>query len=227
MIKFCFIFALLLSSLTCFANGSDLKSNEMLTVTDVKVTEIERQDVADFTTPFLNPIADVISVIDNLMALGQKILNIIEQGKPVVNIQMAPAISIIPNIDGTNVVLNNMANWSVPRMVSYRLSFTNALGMEVVGFTYTLFFQHHGSYNGHGKYVTNLKVQASDVAAMWGSNFTATSEFVGMSNVGTMEEPIGSGIIQVSYIAKGLLNQKLGSRSFYVDGNGVISPIND
>jgi len=96
-----------------------------------------------------------------------------------------------------------------------------------VGFTYTIFFQHSGSYNGKGKYVTNLKVQASDIYSMWGSNLTASSELIGISNVGTLDAPVASGIIQVSYTAQGIVNQNVGAKSFYVDGNGHIAPINE
>jgi hypothetical protein len=233
MIKLCLITLFLFSSVTSFAaetyklQANDLRDRKALTITDVKIREIETTEKMALTLPIVNPVSDIIMIIDNLLALGQKIWPIIEQGRPVVTTKMAPAVSIIPNIDGVNVVLNQMEKWSVPRMVSYRISFTNALNMEVVGFTYTLFFQHSGTFNGKGKYITNLKVQASDVNATWGSDFDAASELIGISNVGTILDPLASGIIQVSYVAKGVFNQKAGARSFYVDGNGTISPINE
>ncbi|MGZ3789398.1 MAG: hypothetical protein ACXVLQ_12795 [Bacteriovorax sp.] len=230
MMKLSILALFLFSSVPSFAGQklqtNELKNREALTITGVKVREIETAEKFAPTAPFLNPIGDVIMVIDNLLALGQKIWPIIEQGRPVVTTKMAPAVSIIPNIDGTNVVLNQMANWSLPRYVSYRMSFTNAFGGEVVGFTYTIFFQYNGNYNNKGRYVTNLKVQASDINASWGSDFDASSELIGISNVGTMENPLASGIIQVSYVAKGVFNQHAGATSFYVDGAGNISPIN-
>ena len=193
----------------------------------VKIREIEPNSELLSSMNSAAPIADVIMTIDSLLALGSKVWSIIEQGRPVVTTNFAQAVSIIPNIDGTNVVLNNMENWSLPHMISYRISFVNALDFEVVGFTYTIFFQHSGSYNGKGKYVTNLKVQASDVYSMWGSDLTASSELIGISNIGSKDAPVASGIIQVSYTAKGVVNQNVGARSFFVDGNGHIAPIND
>jgi hypothetical protein len=233
MIKSCLISLFLFSSVAGFATttpnlqATALKNREALTITDVQVREIEMTDLAAPKSLTLNPIGDIIMILDNILAIGQKIWPIIEAGRPVVNTKMAAAVSVIPNIDGTNVVLNNMENWSLPRMVSYRISFNNALGMEVVGFTYTVYFQHSGSYQGKGKYITNLKIQASNVAASWGSNFEASSELIGISNVGTLENPLASAIIQVSYVAKGVFNQYAGARSFYLDGAGHMSPIND
>lgn len=237
MIKLCLTAAFLFSSITTFAATSldartnsteeGLKRREALTITDVKIHEIAVTDKANLVPITLNPIAEVIMIIDNILAIGQKIWPIIEAGAPVVSTKMAPAVSVIPNIDGTNVVLAQMENWSVPRMVSYRISFTNALNMEVVGFTYAVYFQHSGNYLGKGKYITNLKVQASNITASWGSNFEAASELIGISNVGTMEDPLASAIIQVSYVAKGVFNKLTGARSFYVDGAGHMSPMND
>ncbi|MDD4974952.1 MAG: hypothetical protein PHY93_11410 [Bacteriovorax sp.] len=233
MIKLCLITLFLLASVPSFAatdsmvQAKDLQNRKALTITDVKIHEIETVEALPMFLPTLNPIGDVIMVIDSLLALGQKIWPIIEQGRPVVTTKLAPAVSVIPNIEGTNVVLNQMENWSLPKMVSYRISFNNALDMEVIGFTYTIFYQYNGTYNSKGRYITNLKVQASNIYASWGSNFDASSELIGISNVGTLQDPLASAIIQVSYVAKGVFNQNSGARSFYVDGAGNISPIND
>jgi hypothetical protein len=237
MIKLFLATVFLFSSIAAFANtssdsaesflGESLKRREALTITDVKVYQLSAVDNVFIIPVNINPVAEVIMVIDNLLAIGKKIWPIIEAGAPVVTTKMAPPISVIPNIDGTNVVLAQMENWSVPRMVSYRISFTNALDMEIVGFTYTVYFQHGGSYLGKGKYIANLKIQASNIAAMWGSKFDASSELVGISNAGTTEAPVASAIVQVSYVAKGIFNQFAGARSFYIDGAGHMSPIND
>ena len=232
MIKLFLTAVFLFSSMASFANTSldseeNLRRREAFTITNVKIHQISAVDGVLAGPVNLNPVAEIIMVLDNILAIGKKICPIIEAGTPVVTTKMAPAISVIPNIDGTNVVLAQMENWSVPRMVSYRISFTNALNMEVVGFTYTVYFQHGGTYLGKGKYITNLKIQASNVAASWGSNFEASSELIGISNVGTTEGPLASAIVQVSYVAKGVFNQYAGARSFYLDGAGHMSPIND
>jgi hypothetical protein len=117
-----------------------------------------------------------------------------------------------------------MANWSVPTAKTFRLSYKNVYGFEVIGFTYTIYFQHGGSLNGVGKYVTSLVIQASDIYAAWGGfKFDVTSELVSIANVGTEAEPVASGIINVKCIAKSILNEDQSTQSFYVDGNGTFS----
>lgn len=196
------------------------------TVESVTVTEVEPLVVPMAELP-TNPLGEVIAVIDSLIALGKKIWPIIEAGRPVINNKLIPAINILPNLEGQNPALNQMSNWSVPKVRSYRVSFKNGWGSEVVGFTYTLFWQYNGDYKGTGKYVTNLKVQASEIYTSWGFNFDATSELIGISNVGSSEEPVASGIIQVAYTVKGLMNEVRSAQSFYVDGVGNFQVLNN
>jgi hypothetical protein len=168
-----------------------------------------------------NPIDEIAIMIDSLIAIGKKIWPIIEAGRPVITNGLIPAISILPHMEGNNGVLYQMANWSFPTAKSYRLSYKNIYGFEVIGFTYTIYFQYAGSLNGVGKYLTSLSVQASDIYAAWGGfKFNVTSELVSIANVGTQNSPIASGIIKVNCIAKSILNEDQSSQSFYVDGNG-------
>jgi len=126
------IFALNLTLLfsTLAFSQSELVSSTRAKIVAVKIREIENNSELLPPLTTVAPIADIIMTIDNLLALGSKVWTIIEKGRPVVTTNFAQAVSIVPNIDGTNVVLNNMENWSVPRMVSYRVSFVNALDLK-------------------------------------------------------------------------------------------------
>lgn len=168
-----------------------------------------------------NPVEEISMMIDSLIALGKKVWPIIEAGRPVLTNGLVPAISILPRMEGTSGVLYQMANWSLPSTRTYRISYKNVYGLEVIGFTYTIYFQHGGSLNGVGKYVTSLLVQASDIYAAWGGfKFDVTSELVSIANVGTVEAPVASAIIKINCKAKSILNEDQSSQSFYVDGNG-------
>jgi hypothetical protein len=168
-----------------------------------------------------NPLDEISIIIDGLLAIGKKVWPIIEAGKPVINNKLAPAVSILPTLKNPSTgVLYEMANWSVPKAQSFRVSFKNLFKSEVVGFTYTVLFQYNGSYQGVGKYVTTLKVLASNIYVAWGFDFDANSELIGIANVGTSEEPVASGIIGVNYSVKGILNESRSAESVYVDGLG-------
>lgn len=226
MLKALFIAVFMLSSLSVYSQEID---GEQF-ISSVEVTEVEAQPRMFELTPG-NPIDEVAMYIDSIIAIGKKIWPIIEAGRPVITTTgIMPSISVLPRLEGAadpKAPLYEMANWSLPKSKSYRVSYKNKFGSEVIGFTYTVYFQFNGSYKGVGKYVTNLAVQASEVYTSWGFNFDASSELVGISNVGTDESPVSAAIIRISYKGKGFLNEVRNSQSFYVDGNGEMQVTNN
>lgn len=240
MLKSILVATLLLTGLASNvrAEAQDQHPDPAQVITSVSVFEVEPR-------PFLlenpgdrleskvelpsNPIGEISIIIDSLIAIGKKIWPIIDAGRPVINTnKLVPAISILPHLENPSAaVMSQMANWSVPKTRSYRVSFKNGWNSEVVGFTYTIYFQYNGSLKGVGKYVTSLKVQASEVYAAWGFNFDAVSELIGIANVGSDEAPVASGIVQVAYTVKGLINETRSAQSFYVDGAGNIQVLNN
>lgn len=229
MLKSLFIASLLFSSTMCFANNYD----QSLVIDHVEVTRVDTvltKSAVTLPSAPTNPIDEIAMIIDGLLAIGKKIWPIIEAGKPVINTTgLVPAISVLPNFEppATRVEMYEMANWSMPKAVSYKISYKNYYGGEVVGFVYTVYFQHSGTYQDKGKYIAGLKVQASQVYAAWGFNFDASSELVNIANVGTKDDPVASAIIQISYKARGLINEMRNAQSFYVDGKGNVQPLNN
>jgi hypothetical protein len=230
--------SLLLSCLVLFslispaiAEMTVAKDDPAYTLDSVSVTEVPASNYGSKIPPSVpkpeNPIDEISIIIDSLIAIGKKLWPIIEAGRPVITDRLAPSVSIIPRTDLAQAVLYEMENWSVPAVKRYRVSYKNKMGSEVVAFTYTVYFQYNGSWNKVGKYVTSLKVEASEIYTTWGFNLDATSEMVNISNVGTKEAPIGSGIIQVSYKVKGYLNEIRSAQSFFVDGEGNIQLLNN
>ena len=227
MLKSFLVSCLILAATTVHA---DPPPDPALSIESVEVTQVELADKGSVVLPTLplNPIDQVAMYVDSIIAIGNKIWPIIEAGRPVVNISgLQPSLSVLPRFPSTNThsELHDMENWSQPKSMSYRVSFKNWYKKEVIGFTYTVYFQHNGSYQGKGKYITSLLVQASEVYAAWGFKFDASSELINITNVGTAENPVASAIIRISYKGKAL-NESGYSQSFYVDGNGTLKALN-
>jgi len=230
MLKSMLLVSLLLTTIASTVNAQpvDLKNDPALKIASMTITDIEPlAGAVELPKAPTNPIDEIAIIMDGLIAIGKKIWPIIDAGRPVINTKLTPAVSILPHLEGENGVFYQMANWSTPKVKSYRVSFKNGFNSEVVGFTYTLYFQYNGDYKGVGKYVANLKVQASDIYTAWGFNFDATNELVGISNVGSSNEPVASGIVQVAYTVKGLINEVRSAQSFYVDGAGNFQVLNN
>ena len=115
-----------------------------------------------------------------------------------------------------------MSGWSAPTSRKYRIEYTNLLGMNVISFNYTVYFQHSGRYQGKGEYITGLTVKASNVAVSWGFEFNASSELETISNRGSMEDPMAAATVRINYQASSVLRDIQSSESFHVAGNGEI-----
>jgi hypothetical protein len=239
------IFFLLVFSFSTLSFANTVMTPEeqnALTISSVEVYRVESTiDTLNFvelptptpTPPKPNPtptpgtglppeLSQISIIIDTILAIGKKIWPIIEAGRPVINEKFAPAVSIVPHLQNDAGVLLEMENWSTPKVTSMRVSYKNKFGMEVVGFTYNLIFQYNGDFKGVGKYITSLKIIASDINVSWGFDFDAASELVSIANIGTTDAPLASGIINVSYKVKGLFNESRNASTIFVDGSGKV-----
>lgn len=224
MFKALFIATLLLSNASVYSQDID----QSLLISSVKVTRIKTIPLIESSAVPGNPIDEIAMYIDGLIAIGKKIWPIIDAGRPVINTTgILPSISVLPYIEGTDpkTAFYEMANWSDPKVASYHVSYKNGFGKEVVGFDYTVYFQFNGDLNGKGKYITNLKVQASQVSAAWGFTFDASTELVGIANTGPKDQPVASATIQIAYKVRGLVNEMRNWQTFYVKGNGEIKTL--
>lgn len=165
-------------------------------------------------------LGQIIVVADQLIALGKKIWAIVEAGKPVTTTNFARPISVLPKLEGDNIAFYDMEGWTAPTVKSYRVSYKNGFGSEVIAFTYTVYFQYAGTYQGKGKYLTSLNVEASEVYVSWGFKFDATSSLVGIANQGSSADPVASATISVAYKATSWFSDVSTGESFFVNGRG-------
>lgn len=192
---------------------------------EVKAVEISKDELHALQEEYLTDKADkkigqVIMIVDKLLALGTKIWDIVKKGKPVVTTRFATPISVLPKTDDPGTAFYDMENWSAPTFKRYRVEFKNLWGMVVVGFTYNVQFQHSGTYNGKGKYITGLTVNASDLSVAWGFNFDADSSLIAITNRGRRDDPLSAATIEIKYKASSVLKEISSSESFHVTGDG-------
>lgn len=205
---------------------SDLES--YATIVSVEVEELAEENLDILNVKSDKSLGQVILVVDQLLALGKKIWPIIEAGKPVVQTSFAPAISVLPRVEGATsneVAFYDMENWSAPTQKSYKVAFKNGWGSEVISFVYTVAFQYNGSYQGSGRYITGLDVRASQISVSWGFEFNADSMLVNIANLGTKENPVASATVRISYTAQSFLRTIQTSESFHVTGAGQSSKL--
>lgn len=210
---------LISSNLIQEENTSKYFEISSITVEEVQALEIDDKDIA-------GDIGSVITIVDKLIALGQKVWPIIKAGKPVINndLNKIHPIYVLPSIASQTpeFTFYAMSGWNMPVSKSYRVSYKNGFGAEVIGFTYTVLMQGGGQYEGSGNYLGGVQVVASNISVAWGFEFNANSTFLSAMNLGTVESPVAGAMLRIDYKAKSILKEIVSSEVFTVNGLGVI-----
>lgn len=199
-----------------------------LSIDKIEIIEVENPKIPNSlllenrSRPINLHFDNILSSIDKLLAIGEKVIPLIEKGKAVYQNNRMNSISVIPNTEEVSPTLNQLSDWSLPRNKSYKVSFKNLYGVEVVSFVYTISFQYGGNLNGKGKYLTGVRVFPSNVRVLWGFDVDSSSELVQISNVGTNKNVIAAATIDISYTVKNILNIISKTDSFHITGNGKL-----
>lgn len=162
----------------------------------------------------------IIMIIDELIAIGQKILPSIKEGRPVLINNPMASISVLPRSENKDPVVHDMGGWSIPVSKHYKISYTNGFGMEVVSFIYSISYQHSGTYNGKGKYLAGIRAAAKNITISWGFDVEASSQLIQIANVGTQDNVIAGATIEMNYTVKNWSTNITNSRDFFISGDG-------
>ena len=182
------ILTCLLVGLSAFAEENPCNVEGYYEIESMRVEEIELP--ADYSNDLIENssnrdiVGEVVEVTDALIALGKKVWTLVEKGRPVLNIGMVPAVSVLPNSKADpSSTFYSMENWAAPRSKAYRVVYTNLLGMNVVTFEYAVVYQYGGELNGKGKYLTAVDIVPRKVNVIFGYSFDASSRLVSITNV--------------------------------------------
>jgi hypothetical protein len=162
----------------------------------------------------------IIMVLDKLIAIGQKIIPTIKEGKSVVTNNPMASVSVLPRSESKDPVVHDMGGWSIPVSKHYKIAYTNGFGSEVVSFVYSITYQYNGSADGKGKYLAGIRAAARNITISWGFDLDATSQLLQISNVGTQQNVIAGATIEMTYTVKNWTKNITTSESFHVTGDG-------
>lgn len=205
-----------------------LKSNEfdLMAGNTVKIPERFNNENPAETGKVGGAVNSIIMVIDKLIAIGQKIIPTIKEGKSVVTSNPMAAISVLPRTENKDFVVHEMGNWSIPKTALFKVAYSNGFGSEVVQFTYAVTFQYGGTHKGKGKYLNGIRVSPKNINVTWGFDLDATSQLIAISNVGSEENVIAGASVEIVYTVKNWMKHISTADGFFVDGRGQIYRVN-
>ncbi len=190
----------------------------------------ERNDYVSFENEKGAPeMGEAISVIKDLVALGKEIYPLVEKGRPTVSMTDFKGISVLPRLDQSSNLsypeFYEMENWWLPGFARYEIILKNIYGVTVVHFVFSVHYQPGGSYQGKGKYLTNVAIVSDQLLVRWGFDFNAQVKLVGITNMGDKENRVAGATLQVEYTAKSVMNEYQNTSRFFVSGDGTLKKL--
>ena len=207
-------------------------ANEFIDENNFKITSFTVEEIAEENKNVLPPyssgnknvLRDIVLVVDTLIAVGKKVYAVVEAGRPVVNTKYNN-VSVLPKTEDGNVVdaFYYMEGWSRPVHKKYKITYKNFYGVEVVSFTYGASMQYGGKYNGVGSYILGANIYADNLNVLWGWNLDASIQTVTISNVGNLDDPVGSLQLQLDVKVSTPINENNYSHVFHFSGKGQLT----
>lgn len=202
-------------------------SGTFTSVLEEEVTTISTQDLSGMPAVDGHPgqktnVGQIIQIANDVIALGERIYEIVKKGKPVVNSSYAP-LSVLPKTEaGEPVDIMDTEGWSLPTARKVTMNYKNVYGASVVKFTYTVVFAHSGSYDGKGAYITAAQIIPSDVKVSWGFDFNASMKMIGLQNHGTRSNPVAGMVISVNYKVESVMSTIENNDTYHITGLGKL-----
>lgn len=156
--------------------------------------------------------------LDVIINMGQKIWNIVEAGRPVVNIRTDMANALPQGL----FCWAHLSGWTPTQSKVYRVTYENLYGIEVVDFAFRVVYTTGGNLNGKGKYITNTTVIPAMLNVAWGYTFNALTEVPTVFNSGTKEDPVAGMQLNIKWQINTVLLHNEQTEVFYVGGDGAL-----
>lgn len=190
----------------------------------IKTAEISYEGTFSDTTKHFKlmeagGVGEVLLTIEKIIAIGEKVSELIEKNKPVVNVHLVPYY-ILPRSMEMRDMLYSMYEWSYPVMKIYRVEYKNLYNMPVAALRFGITYQYNGTNDGKGRYIGALKIVPLSVSCAWGFEIDAASELVSISNIGTKEAPVAEATLLFTHKVKSVLREIQSESFFSVDGLG-------
>lgn len=165
----------------------------------------------------------VIGRAGEIVALGESVYELIKKGKSTINTNDFTTINVVPLDPNTKnpVSLEDIEYSSQPVVKKYETKFKNSLGIVTASFKYQVVYSYGGSYDGKGKYLTNVSLVPTSTQIPWATNFNATMKVQKVGFRGSKDSPIAEVMLSIKYQYNSLGAVER-NHLIYISGDGTI-----
>lgn len=170
-----------------------------------------------------NPLGMIDIIVDQIINTGRKIWAVIDAGRPVVNAKIDVAHALPKGLG----CWTDLTNWKQPVSKTYRASYQNGFGMNVVDFSFRLNYIYGGSYKGQGQYIANASISPVKLDVAWGFTFNAGAEVPIVFNQGSAENPLAGMQVNLKWSVDTAIQHKESAEMFFAGGDGTFRRLVD
>lgn len=139
--------------------------------------------------------AGIVSGINEIVNLGDKIWKLIEKNKPVLNTKNAYANAVPRGVKSPE----ELENFTPMQYKSFRKYAKNSFGSTVFDLTYVLAHRYNGQLKGAGRFLDAVTVLPHKVDVMWGYTVNFGVTRVSTANLGSEKEAIGAVVMELDF----------------------------
>lgn len=192
----------------------------------VRITQEARYEGVSLVKLNEQPPKDLSSVlvsIEKIVNIASKIWDIINDNKPVVNIDTKYATAYPEGVTSAA----QLASWSRPVTYVYGFYAENLYGVTTIDVKYKVTYTYNGNYKGKGKFLTAVSVIPEKTQVSWGYRFHMSANVPDstVANVGSHEDPVAAMQLKLNWTMATALKQFDGTSVYYVEGNGYFKEI--
>lgn len=169
----------------------------------------------------------IIQVARDIVALGEAVYELVKKGRPTNVTEYAP-ISVVPRDPTTKEYIDpfELEGFSFPVEKNFVTNIKDGTGSSAVTFSYKVLYSYGGSYNGKGRYLTNVIVVPGSVRTSFGWDFNATMKLSGIMNHGTKADPVAGIMITLKYQMNTWSSAFERNDTIHITGNGELKNYN-
>jgi hypothetical protein len=209
------LFTLVLASTPVFADDFSVET--------IELRPREKNLLLDEPRPGrLEQAERVIASMRDIVAVGREIYELVKDGRPVLSMRHSP-INVLPINPATRQVIEawELEGASLPVERTFETRIKQG-PLTVATFRYRLQYSSGASFNGAGKYLTNVTVEPVHVRANFGWSVSSNLKLVGLINHGTRTNPVVGATMQVRYSGRSLMLAFEKTDTIHITGRGEV-----
>jgi hypothetical protein len=113
-----------------------------------------------------------------------------------------------------------LTRWKNPDSQTFKVTFKNGYGTEVVSFEYRIIYLHSGEVNGKGKYIGYATAVPANIRVLFGFNLNVNTVVPTVYNTGTSSNPVAGMQMDLKWQLSTIASENRGAVSYVIEGNG-------